>query len=619
MIFVIALGWTYLARMIDRPMPDSTGWKVVEGTVVSLVNQSSQGRVSFYFRPDDCDADFLVSGFTQQVFRSSERWRLALYPQSRQAPLNEGQFDWETWSQSRSVMAMAFMDSWFVPQKMADANPWTLIYWRAAFKAWVESSDLTQRDQALVLALSLGDRSGLTDENWDVFIQTGTNHLLAISGLHIGLIALLSFGFFKTLWAQSTHLSLRWPAGQFGLLMAMVMAGLYAALAGWSYPTQRAWLMVVVLSTFWLSRRFFPPVYGFFLAFFLIVLTQPLALLSPGFWLSFAAVGVLFWIAIAPTNSQSLLSRLFKTHMAMSFLLFPLVALFFNQVSLISPLANLLAVPWISFVVVPLMLVWFVVRAIWGTLDGLDALVYWGFELVYRYLAILSDLQGAWVGVISLPAWGWVGLFLVLMLLWRWRVSAALIGIVVFLLGLISAPLLIKKPQVLMLDENAHLTLIWKQGNEVWVRSTRRSSELRDEIRQTIYAQGWGPLAIQVRPLKTCDGLLETPIGTARLIQAQVGHRETKLCGLLWEDSARVEVFWGARTSYREALQSWMFEQAHEVVPTFLTGCSGMLIFSKSQSDKIHIQHWRLEHLKAWHTRCKNYSVSSFIGMEKAY
>lgn len=200
----------------------------------------------------------------------------------------------------------------------------------------------------LLLAMTIGDKSAVTEEQWKVFQATGTAHLMAISGLHIGLVALI--GFFL-----ARRLSLG-PRGSSG--MSLVLAGIYALLAGLSIPTQRAWIMVFAVIIGVLYRRQISPIKVFSAALIAVLLLDPFSSLSIGFWLSFGAVGALLYGLQKENRGWG------RSQWVVFVGLLPLSVLGFGQVSLISPLANTLAIPWVSFLVVPFALIGVVLSGI---------------------------------------------------------------------------------------------------------------------------------------------------------------------------------------------------------------------------------------------------------------
>ncbi len=276
------------------------------------------------------------------------------------------------------------------------------------------------RGAAIVVALGLGTRHLLNAEDREVLARTGTSHLMAISGLHIGLVAGLALLGCRRLWAWLPGPCRRVPPVVAGAWLALVLAGVYAALAGFSIPTRRALLMLAIVLAALCLRRPLRPGRGLALAMVVVLAVDPLATLDISFWLSFIAVAV---IALslhgrlgAPTHDTAsgqpwlrwrraigmfvLLQGMIVVGMA------PATGVFFGQVPLVSPLANALLVPLFSLLIVP------------GTLLGI-LLIPLAPSLGLRWLECLSRLLDAlWPSlsvlaelpwsVYPLPALPWV-------------------------------------------------------------------------------------------------------------------------------------------------------------------------------------------------------------------
>ncbi|HFC54351.1 MAG TPA: DNA internalization-related competence protein ComEC/Rec2, partial [Gammaproteobacteria bacterium] len=208
----------------------------------------------------------------------------------------------------------------------------------------------------LVTALAIGERGSIPNRQWDTLAATGTSHLMAISGLHIGLIAGLAFFLGRYLWTLCGRAALIVPAPQAAAALALLLAAAYAALAGFSIPTRRALIMVAAVMVALLLRRQVTPARALLLALGGVLLMDPVAVVTAGFWLSFAAVAVILYGLGGRLRGTGGWRQWGRVQWVVALGLLPLLALFFQQVPLLSPLANLLAVPWVSMAVVPLTL-----------------------------------------------------------------------------------------------------------------------------------------------------------------------------------------------------------------------------------------------------------------------
>jgi competence protein ComEC len=286
-----------------------------------------------------------------------DTWRLKVRLTRPRGTQNPAGYDQERWLFLQQIDAKGYVREWSGNQRIEAGS---LISPVGKIREWVadaiDKHTDKPREAALLKALAVGDKRGFDQHDWQLFAHTGTNHLIAISGLHIGLVAGWSHFFGSWLWRRSSRLCLRWPAIKAGALIALLGATVYAALAGFTLPTQRALLMLAVtLGAVVLGYRV---QFGrsLLLALFLVVLFDPFSPLSAGFWLSFLAVAIILWSIggrIAPLQSWR---QGMKIELSVTLGLLPVLSLFFNQISLISPLANLLMVPWFSLVLVPLLL-----------------------------------------------------------------------------------------------------------------------------------------------------------------------------------------------------------------------------------------------------------------------
>ncbi len=271
----------------------------------------------------------------------------------------------------------------------------------------------------LLVALAVGERSGISQQQWRVFTATGTNHLMAISGLHIGLVAGLVYWLVLRLWARIPALVLRLAAPRAAAVAALCAAAGYAALAGFAIPTQRALVMVSVAMGALLLDRTVQPSRLLALALLIVLLIDPLAVHSAGFWLSFAAVAIIVYGSSgrlsATSGTRRALLGLVHVQLLVVIGLSPLLLGLFSTVSLSAPLANLLAVPWMSLVVVPLTLLAVLLMLLGLPGSGpLLALAATATEWLWQLLEVLA---GWWPN----PPWsvpGWVLLFAIPAVLW---------------------------------------------------------------------------------------------------------------------------------------------------------------------------------------------------------
>nr|VFJ69433.1 MAG: competence protein ComEC [Candidatus Kentron sp. FM]VFJ70047.1 MAG: competence protein ComEC [Candidatus Kentron sp. FM]VFK18067.1 MAG: competence protein ComEC [Candidatus Kentron sp. FM] len=364
-----------------------------------------------------------------------ERWRLTVRLKRPRGFRNPGGFDYEQWLFRQGIGATGYVRSAHGSDQGNERLPGgenlslsRLRYRlaRAIGEILEDTHDGASPSYAgIVKALAIGVRDDMTQGQWTTLRVTGTAHLMAISGLHIGLVTTLLFFAARWLWVLFPGMVLRLPAQRLAAPVALAGALGYAALAGFSLPTQRALVMacVVMADLFW--RRNTPPGFSLALALSAILLLDPLCVLSLGFWLSFAAVAVLlFAMTGRPSPDDSWWRGLWRhwgrTQVVIAVGLLPLTVLFFHQHALVGPLANLLAIPWMGFVVMPLVLAG---TCLVSLLPDLGALLLSGGE---RAIALLWPLLQGLESVDLVYRKGFAPPF--------WSVLAAGVGVFLLLL-----------------------------------------------------------------------------------------------------------------------------------------------------------------------------------------
>ncbi len=290
--------------------------------------------------------------FPDQKIQTGQVWRWTVKLKRPQGTLNPGGFDYERWLLQNQIGATGYIRS--QPRPVLLQNDTSLINPDRIRQTIIDSiNGMELTHSALIQALTVGDRHGLDADQWRLFRRTGTIHLLAISGLHIGLVAGFTFGLSlkAAIWVGCRSPQ-RWAAG-----LAMLVAFIYALLAGFALPTQRALVMLSVVLTALTWQRQIRVTHGIGLALWTILLLDPLSVLDTGFWLSFLAVIFIGYVFFGRLQRPVWWRALLKLHLVCAFGIAPVLLFLFGQVSLIAPLANGLAVPVISFLVVPLSLI----------------------------------------------------------------------------------------------------------------------------------------------------------------------------------------------------------------------------------------------------------------------
>ncbi len=234
----------------------------------------------------------------------------------------------------------------------------------------------------VAIALAVGDQNAIPDAQWRLFRMTGVTHLMSISGLHITLLSGLMYALVYALWRRVAWLTLRVPAVKAAALAGLLLALTYTLLSGFGIPAQRTLYMIAVMvSGVWLGLNHSPS-RVLAAAMLVVVVFDPWAALSAGFWLSFMAVAALFYAGAGRLRPPRLWRAWALTQWVASLALLPLLLMLFHEFSLVSPLANAFAIPIISLLVVPLsmssaLLPW---DGLASLTHGVIAAVMWGLE-----------------------------------------------------------------------------------------------------------------------------------------------------------------------------------------------------------------------------------------------
>lgn len=205
---------------------------------------------------------------------------------------------------------------------------------------------------ALMRALGIGEQNALPAESWAAFRPLGLNHLVSISGLHVNMVALLAAWLARRV-LRHLPFSFHRPRTVVALA-ALISAGAYACMAGLGVPVVRAFAMLAILAFFWARYGIQAAWKSWWWALFTVLLFDPFAVLAAGTWLSFGLVAALIWAGSwrAGTGKRSFL----RVQWAALLASFVSVGYLFSALPLLSPLVNLIAIPWFSWVLVPLAL-----------------------------------------------------------------------------------------------------------------------------------------------------------------------------------------------------------------------------------------------------------------------
>lgn len=284
----------------------------------------------------------------EQVF-PGDYWQFDARLRRPRGMSNPGRFDYEAWLYANGIGALGSIRSGVsleVPQSKGAAP--LRDYLRQRLR--VALGD--QAHESRLAALIVGDRSVLSKADWQVLQATGTSHLMVISGLHVGMLAAAVFGL-AALAGRIGWLPIPWPRIWLAAPLAILAAAIYAGLAGFAVPTQRALLMVSLVLLARLIYRQPGPWAFWLMALCAVTLFDPAAPLLAGFWLSFMAVGLLILGMYGRLQQRGLWWRWGRAQWVIFIGLWPWLLLWGMPGSVMAPLVNVLAIPWVSLIVVP--------------------------------------------------------------------------------------------------------------------------------------------------------------------------------------------------------------------------------------------------------------------------
>ena len=435
-----------------------------------------------------------LPGQTPEDVQPGERWRLRVRLKAAHGHVNPRGFDYELWLWEQGIRVTGYVRQGKndpPPQRLSQSGrhpvEWLRQQVRDRILERLQTTRVPDGLAGVIAALVTGDQAAIDRSAWDVFRATGVAHLMSISGLHVTLLGWLAARLLGALWRRSAlwgrPWALHWPAPQVSAWGGLVVAAAYALFTGWGLPAQRTVCMLAAVTLLRSQARHGSAAQVWVAAGCVVLGFDPWALLQPGFWLSFVAVGALMatfasadhrtpgtqrekgsshsagaW-RVALVHVQGLLREQWVVTLALA----PLSLLFFGQLSLVGMLANLLAIPWVTLLVTPLAL--------------LGMLLPWCWELAAWALEPLAALLGQWAAwpwasvSMAMPPWplAAVALLGAVGLVWRGPWSWRVWGVPLMLPALLWQP---PRPAP------GHFELLAAdvgQGNAVLLRTARRS------------------------------------------------------------------------------------------------------------------------------------------------
>lgn len=503
-------------RLAERMLP-TLNRSVHEITgVIDSLPQSRGDTLRFDFLPDDSGGElpprirvhwYLRKGKDDAVttpdLHAGEHWRLQLELRTTSRRVNFSGVDAERWLFADGIGALAYVQPGN-NVRLAAPGVFNLLNRRASMLERLEEVAGDVPAFRMLTALAIADRRGLLATDREVFSATGTGHLLAISGLHIGLSAVMGFYLGRLALLFITYgpklrvaIALPWST-------AWLAASSYSALAGFGVSTQRALIMLSVATLVMLARRKVHPFLAWMIAMSAVLLADPFAPLRAGFWFSFTAVAVLLMLFAPGKGDMPAWRKMVFAQLGISLVMAPLSMYWFQQASMPGLLANLVAIPVISFLVVPLILaalpcLWLPGPVAEWLLSLAGQVTHW----LFLFLEQLSVLQPAWLNATRSP--GLAGTVLAMLgaliiLLTRGtprRFAGALLMLPILMP--VTSPLAATEAQTDFLDVGQGLSILVGSRDYLLVYDTGPGNGLEGE-------DGWNMVAGTIQPMVTASG-----------------------------------------------------------------------------------------------------------------
>lgn len=373
-------AWRAQSRLSDALPREAEGQDVAIVGIVASLPQLAENGTRFLFEvetvitPDaSVPRTIALTWYRERVrggseslpppkIAAGERWRVTVRLKRPRGLANPHGFDFEPWALERGIRATGYVRAGTATVRTDNARldarvdgwPCTLHRLRGEIRDAMLAHLGEARLRGVLVALAIGDQDSIAADDWEVFWRTGVGHLMSISGLHITMLAGLGALVMFFLWVRVPALALRLPARKAAVIAGTVTAFAYCLMTGYAVPAQRTLLMLAVVAVCVLADRHGSASRVLALAALVVVAIDPWSVLSAGFWLSFGAVASIFYVMALRTGRQGKLQGAVLEQLAVTVVMLPMLLALFQEVSLVSPIANAFSIPLVSLVVVPL-------------------------------------------------------------------------------------------------------------------------------------------------------------------------------------------------------------------------------------------------------------------------
>ncbi len=308
----------------------------------SLNNQSTKGLISLTI-PKAIN------------LKAGETWMFIVKLKKIHGTENPGGFDYEAWAFAKGITANGYVLAEQNDLKLLKKNGWNhpILSLRQYLHDEILAALPLSQTSHWIMALAIGERENISLNDWRILQNTGTNHLMAIAGLHIGLMSFFIYGVVSFCWRRLFFCVIRLPAQSAGAIAALIMAFIYSLMAGFSIPTERAFLSLSIFLGANLLRRNLTSWNTWSLALIIVLLFDPMSILTDSIWLSFGSVALIIYGMSGRGQIKNIWWRHGRIQWVLSLGLIPITIGLFKKCSLLAFFANSIAIPCVGFIIIP--------------------------------------------------------------------------------------------------------------------------------------------------------------------------------------------------------------------------------------------------------------------------